>query len=39
MRRDVLLNVGIDGSDCSKGVTLKGVPVPLASDVPEIVHY
>ena len=39
MRRDVLLYVGIDSSDCSEGVALKSVPVPLASDVPEIVHY
>lgn len=39
MGRDVLLYVGIDCSDCSEGVALESVSVPLARDVPEIVHY
>lgn len=39
MGGDVLLYVGIDGSDCSEGVALQRVSVPLARDVPEIVHY
>lgn len=39
MGRDVLLYVGIDCSNRSEGVALEGVSVPLACDVPEIVHY